>query len=261
MTVSVLVSEMSIPPVVVAKILTEYVPGGRPMKPFCIVRFLPDSKAKLPRKLLEKAALAAFQNSNDILEESKLLFNNEKWARAYVLALLSAEQFATCFEFRCEMAGFKMQTISQKGWEHGIKPARVALVFIVPLIMNLAARNLMAKLAGQTFVLQIDADNQKSIELLYRIFKTDDPQKKRSLALYVDIKGQEVLMPSEKITKTDAQEIIGIMGNILIEEPKFLKISDNDLEAYLGNSFLPLFNMEQSEIFAVIGKMFLKKKK
>ena len=58
------------------------------------------------KKLYEKGAHAAYKNCLALLREAVLLYKNKKYARGYALAVLSCEEFAKAFLYKCIACGF-----------------------------------------------------------------------------------------------------------------------------------------------------------
>lgn len=200
------------------------------------------------RDLLQGAAEEAFNNSRDLLEESKLLYTNSGWARSYLLAVTAAEQYVLSFEFKCNLAGFDLQSVWHSAG-HTARKARFALLIITPYLMEIGAYNFFAKMAGVQL-------RKPDLRFLKRYINTfQGIQGKRNAALYVDLNGT-LSVPSKIITKDDALRMIEIMNPILKAKPKFLLASDDDLQRTLGMGFLPVLTTSQSELFRQIGKIF-----
>ena len=202
--------------------------------------------------MLQTAAEKAFENSRDLLEDSKILFKKKKYARAFALSVTAAEEYAKSFEFKCELARFNIPGVPSES-AHSFRQARFALLVITPYMMGVGGWNFFAQLAG----VQPKKPDREFLELFIKTFN-HNIQGRRNRALYVDLNGK-LTAPSDEITKKEAKHVMRIMDDVLKNEPEFLRVSGDDLQRTLGMGFLPLTNMSQSELFARIGKMYLKK--
>ncbi|MFJ5751667.1 AbiV family abortive infection protein [Peribacillus frigoritolerans] len=62
-------------------------------------------------KELQMGYSKTFYNASELLEESQLLFDNEKFARAYLLAHIAIEEFARCIMLSSASMKFKIRAL------------------------------------------------------------------------------------------------------------------------------------------------------
>jgi hypothetical protein len=204
------------------------------------------------QELLQLAAEKAFKNSRSLLKESKLLYENEMYARSFALSVTAAEEYAKSFEYKCELAKFKIPPVPPDA-AHSFRQARFALLVITPHLMAIGGWNFFAQMAG----MKPKKPNRGFLEVFIKTFN-HDIRGKRNRALYVDLNGS-LSVPSEQITKKEARHLMVIMDSVLEKEPGFLGASGNTLQQTLGMGFLPLTSLDQHQLFAQIGKVVLKK--
>jgi len=201
--------------------------------------------------LLNEAANAAFQNAVDLFEEAKLLADNQKWARSYVLALLAAEQYTKSFEFKCEQIGRRLPKVPDREL-HKFRLLRFTFLLILPRMMFDGAYNLFMLATGKP----AREHDRESMKRAYSIFGRDTDRKKE-LALYVDLNAR-LRIPSKEIGKNDCKEVLKVMANMMDRRPFFLTEKGEHLKSSLNLNYFPLFDRSQSELFRLIGERYLK---
>lgn len=96
----------------------------------------------MTNRLYEKGAHAAYKNCLTLLREAVLLYKNKKYARGYALAVLSCEEFAKAFLYKCIACGLVVDSYMRDLDKHELKLAHLAHI----LSMAVALRSIRDEL-------------------------------------------------------------------------------------------------------------------
>ncbi|MED4634994.1 AbiV family abortive infection protein [Peribacillus frigoritolerans] len=157
-------------------------------------------------KELQMAYNKTFYNASELLEESQLLFDNRKFARAYLMAHISIEEFARCIMLSSAAMKFKIRALDVKKLikRQTNHKSKIELAY-----------SLVNKMKGYSSPL----DEEDRLDILLGFF--DSPRKNiineeevqklnklKNASFYVDQYNNSTKSPNEVISKEQAQELI-----------------------------------------------------
>lgn len=170
------------------------------------------AKAK-KAKLYARGSAEAYRNSKDLLEDAEVLYEAKRYARAYALGVLSAEEFSKAYVYK---------GISK---EWGVK---YDAVFRNSLRKHKAKIGMFRIIASITYSLYSNPENWPVVESgrLPERSKWDTPkaekiwklfeksQRLKEDALYVRVKGKSFTTPRKQITWQMSRDVLDFMIEI-----------------------------------------------
>lgn len=194
---------------------------------------------KIAKELYEEAALSAYDNSLDLLQEAEILHNNSKYARTYALCVLAAEEFSKSFLYKCQSVGL----ISDKDFMKDLRKHHEKIFHSIHLLISAYhIANYGREIDDAISRDKSETDHSKHLyplalmdsivktmkkENIIKIFKAASTRKIYSF--YVDIQDSKVLVPSKCISAKMAREILEILKSYL---PGFEVILGSDDEGF-----------------------------
>jgi len=177
--------------------------------------------------LYRKAALAAYQNSLDLLEDANILFKQSRFARAYALGALSLEEFAKAFLYRCYSAGL----ITDPGFDRDITLHKEKLFHGMHLLTSaytLSPESTFARVITHDKRIsdhsqhllpkaapKIALESMNRIEKLLKIFAGSHELKLSGIYTEVDRKNGKVVSPSDIIKATDCNDLLTFLNTYM----------------------------------------------
>jgi AbiV family abortive infection protein len=158
----------------------------------------------MQNRLYLKAAKAAYENSLALFEDAKLLYRHKRYPRAYALSVLSCEEFAKAFLYKCIACGFVVDPNFSRDLDfHELKLAHLAHI----LSMAQVIRFIIAKLPKaiehdkkykehSEHIAPSVFDRASRIDPMPLIDVLRGAHYFKILALYVDIKDGNLLRPT-----------------------------------------------------------------
>jgi len=164
--------------------------------------------------LYARGSAEASRNSKDLLEDAKVLYRAGKYARAYALGVLSAEEYAKAFIYK----GFS------RGW---VKEDQIEL-FRNSLTSHKAKIGAFRILASMTYALFSNPQNWPTIESgklperskwnsqkaerIWKLFEHSERLKEK--AFYVEVRGKSFDTPKMAITWQMSRDILNFMTEV-----------------------------------------------
>ena len=180
---------------------------------------------KITKELYDEAALSAYENSLDLLQEAEILHSSFKYARTYALCVLAAEEFSKSFLYKCQSVGL----ISDKGFMEDLRKHDEKIFHGVHLLISVYhMANYGREIREAISHDKSEMDHSKHLtrmalrdsfvklmknENIIKIFKAASTWK--TYSFYVDIQDSRVLIPSERISAEMAKEILDILKSYL----------------------------------------------
>ncbi|MGA2663940.1 MAG: AbiV family abortive infection protein [Nitrososphaerales archaeon] len=212
---------------------------------------------------LSDAALQAYQNSRDLLEEAIVLDKNGMFPRAYFLAVTSAEQFTRSVEYACESVGFKFKDKTPNDGLHDFRLKRFARLAISSHAMSVEGWNFFAKLTKDA---PLKSYGTSLLEAFYKNFE-GNVGGKRNHSLYVELQDGRLSTPRHELTASDSKAMIGIVDQVIQPKPDYLSLSGEHLKSNLAMRYAPLLRLggddskkKERELTEVIAKRCLSMK-
>jgi AbiV family abortive infection protein len=186
----------------------------------------------------EKAARAAYENCLALLDESKILAEHSKFARAYALCVLASEEFCKSFLYKGVSTGLATEVdIRNALARHSEKITRFVHLIIVPYLLSSHIEEIKKvrehdksepdheKHLYPTLMEEILGETSKRTEVASLFFNAQELKMK---SLYVDMKGQTLIVPTEKIGQKEFDRIFGFLNAGLRGFEVILNEDDND---------------------------------
>jgi AbiV family abortive infection protein len=146
---------------------------------------------------LEDAYIFVYENAKELLEESRLLFENKKFARCYALAQIAIEELA------------KLPIIYQEATRSFFKEPHDWKNFHKRLRSH-EAKNRQNFVYFKMLLDWADTEHPDfKMNKLYETIKHFNDMK--NLSLYADVKNNKYTKPSEEIKKHTAQELLELV--------------------------------------------------
>ncbi len=182
-------------------------------------------------------------NAKEVLEEAGILFSNGRHARAYALAVLSAEEFSKAFLYRVVLAGITTYSKIQGDLRDHDKKLSHEIHVITGMYGYLTMRDRLHKAlqhdkgkphSEHTFVnemnhmifhLLIDENHPAYKEFTKIIDILNNAHKKKMKALYVETHGKKVSKPKEAVSLDETKYLIQLLNN---QSPHFSTMLDFD---------------------------------
>ncbi len=178
-------------------------------------------------KIYEEGTHAAYKNSLSLLEEANIMFNNSKFARAYALGVLSAEEFAKSFIYKCISVGLIKHDFRRDIIKHQEKIFHIIHILLMPRLLHVRYKKFLDACDHDKH--EKDHSKHLGFEAFKRIYKfweytEDQDETLRQLrifehadnlklkALYVDIVGNNVILPDDVIGMEKGKEIIDFLN-------------------------------------------------
>ena len=192
----------------------------------------------MQKRYLE-AAHAAYQNSLELLEEARLLYNNSRYARAFSLAVLASEEFSKSFLYKCRAEEFLSATsLSRMITDHEVKVNKALHILSFAVFFSKYESRIRdatekdrlernhrehqyPKVVLNSFIDWIGKPGFKElIDLLKYAHKS------KLNAFYVDVRKRSVAVPNKTIRKETCDKLLNVLEsfipgfNIILAEDK-----------------------------------------
>ena len=177
-------------------------------------------------ELYEKAARAAYENCLALLDESKILAKHSKFARAYALCVLASEEFCKSFLYKGVSAGLvDAELIQHAVRDHSEKIARFAHIIVISSYESFHADEILRALEhdkgesdpAKHVYLDVMRETSKNFghwsSSVTPIFTK--AHKAKLSALYVDIIGNNTVVPTEVVRRKDFNQIFNFLNSFL----------------------------------------------
>ena len=175
----------------------------------------------MTNKLYEKGAHAAYKNCLALLREGVILYNHKKYARSYALAVLSCEEFAKAFLYKCIACGFVVDSYVHDLDKHELKLAHLAHILSTAYALTIIRDELdLAQKHDRKFkdhskhITPKVYDKLKTLDRKPLIYIVKWAHQQKMLALYVDIKDGKLHTPSF-VKKEFCHKFLHIAGDFL----------------------------------------------
>jgi AbiV family abortive infection protein len=192
----------------------------------------------------ENAARAAYENCLALLDESKILAEHSRFARAYALCVLASEEFCKSFLYKGVSTGLAKEADIRKALvRHSEKITRFVHLIIVPYLLSTNTEEIKkakehdkseldhAKHLYPKLMEEILGETSKRDEVV-SIFSNAQELKMKSF--YVDMKGQTLIVPTETIGKGEFDRIFGFLNGGLRGFEVVLGEDDEDFREIAG---------------------------
>jgi AbiV family abortive infection protein len=171
----------------------------------------------------ERLTQAAYENAQELADESEFLMKAGKYPRACSLAVLAAEEFAKAFLCKCYSVGM----ITDRNFHRDLANHDVKLVHFVKIVVanGLLSRHKreideafrLRRLLKYHDIVKITLDRiaekeKQQIKNAVDVFAQGDLIKQAGF--YTDLDGKRIIKPSEMITKQRAQVVLSYMPAI-----------------------------------------------
>lgn len=186
------------------------------------------------KEMYEKAARAAYDNSRSLLYEARLLGRRSKFARGYALCVLATEEFCKAFLYKSVSAGLVNESQVRKVVaSHSEKIFRFLHIIITPYEFSLHAEAIGETIehdkkspdhADHEFgglMMKIARDSALISRLTATFGKAD---RRKMNALYVDVRGDRVIIPKDTITRKDYLQIEDLLTPSILGFRRVLRI-------------------------------------
>ncbi len=178
------------------------------------------------QELYEKAARSAYENCLALLEESRILADRSKFARAYALCVLGAEEFCKSFLYKGVSAGLVEERKIQKVLKlHPEKLGRFVHILMPHVILGLHANEIDEAIehdkgepdhANHIYPVVMDKMREDGIKwgpTIASLFATANETKLNGL--YVDIASNKIVVPKEAIGRELYEQISWFLNTFL----------------------------------------------
>ena len=188
------------------------------------------------REEYEKAARASYENSLALFEEAELLAKHSRFARAYVLCVLSAEEHYKSFLYKGVSAGVISRSFARhRIIRHDRKIIGLFHLVVVPWVLLSHMEELVA--ATQHDRTQKDHAKHEFPGMIDSIAKNSSPQVEslasvlrdantlKLEALYVDIVKRSVKVPSDRLWAKRFRKIHDVL-RLFVRSDHFVRLDD-----------------------------------
>lgn len=196
-------------------------------------------------KEIQIAYAKTYNNATELIDDSLILLEKNRYARAYLLAHIAIEEFARTIMLASGIMKFKIRALDgkklisrQKSHQEKIK---VAYSFINKLKNYRSPLSITDRLELMNILSELEVINKEQVQ------KLDDL---KNASLYVDQYNNQSKMPSEIFTKEKAEEMVttALLFKEYIEFNKWheeenlidcIKKLENEKIELLKNKFAP----------------------
>jgi AbiV family abortive infection protein len=192
----------------------------------------------ISRQKYHELSEASFENAKELMEESELLLNNDRYARSYALAVLSLEEFAKslmwkeynlkCQRYKHEALEFP-KTYGKLITQHKIKQS----LFLSSLVF----RRLMKEMIDQKVHGQPTKEgiNRKVLELDSLLSKIANLEIDKQNAFYVNIHQGKISVPKDSVNRENCDVLVKVLRESV--DP-FKQIVGLDMSSEMGQFVL-----------------------
>jgi AbiV family abortive infection protein len=180
-------------------------------------------------EIYEDGAKAAYKNCLDMLEEANILYSNSKFPRAYALCVLSMEEFAKSFLYKCHSVGLITDKDLKRGIvKHQEKIFHSTHLMLIPYVLHNRYQKFfeaaehdknekdhLKHLAFEAFkrvyeFYKYSDDKEEIVHKYLELFK--DVHNLKLKTLYVDIQGNKLVVPNNTITEEKCKQILEFLN-------------------------------------------------
>jgi AbiV family abortive infection protein len=192
----------------------------------------------ISRQKYQELSEASFENAKELMEESELLLNNDRYARSYALAVLSLEEFAKslmwklynlkCQRYKHEDLEFP-KMLTKQITQHGTKQA----IFLFNLVLGQMMEGALdQKLNGQPIKEAID---RKTSELDALLSKIANLEIDKQHAFYVDFREGRIGIPKDSVNKEKCVVLLKVLRESVDPFEMFVRL---DMSSEMGQFML-----------------------
>jgi AbiV family abortive infection protein len=190
---------------------------------FCSLKQI--QNAKEMKEIYKMAAMAAYTNCLELLDEAKILYRHSKFPRAYALAILSAEEFVKSYLCKYSSAGLDPNNEVEKILkDHKKKIRRLIPVLLSAYIFTKCGANIVGAIQHDNrqshsqqqlapSVIQESVITAMESQPVTRIFM--DAHRLKVKALYADVEDRQLSVPSEVIGVSQCKEVLDFMNECI----------------------------------------------
>ena len=121
-------------------------------------------------KTYEEGTQAAYKSSQSLLEEANIMFSSSKFARAYALGVLSAEELAKSFIYKCISVGLITDPDFRRDIRnHQEKIFHVIHILLFPSILRVRYKKFLE--AGEHDKYEVDHSKHLGLEAFKRFYE------------------------------------------------------------------------------------------
>lgn len=174
------------------------------------------------KEIYEVAAKAAYTNCLELLDEANILYSHSKFPRAYALCILSTEELAKSYFYKCLSTGMNPNNESSRGLtNHDKKIFRAFNLLLNVYIFSQCGTDIFNAIQHD----KQQSDHQNPLapsvikESVIRGMKSEPvtriflgAQDRKLKALYVDVLDGHLSVPSEVIGVKQCKEILDFMN-------------------------------------------------